>query len=67
MEIFIDHIKIETFEGARLGDALTRYSKETYRLLMNDEIWLEDENANSMDVDGRIWNGMQLFIKHKTK
>lgn len=65
MEIFIDHIKIRTFKGARLYDALMTYSEEAYKLLMKEEIWLEDERGNLMDADGRLWDGIELFIKHK--
>jgi len=67
MEIFIDCIKIKTFKGARLCDALASYSKEAYKLLMKEEIWLEDEHGNPMDSDGRLWDGIKLFIKHRVK
>lgn len=65
MEIFIDSVKVKTFKGARLCDALASYSKEAYSLLMKEEIWLEDERGNPMDADGRLWDGIELFIKHK--
>ncbi|MCZ4694907.1 hypothetical protein DWB61_07890 [Ancylomarina euxinus] len=67
MEIFINHNKVSTFKGARLCDALMSYSKETYKLLIEKEIWLEDERGNPMDADGRLWDGIQLFIKLKAK
>lgn len=67
MEIFINHIKVKTFKGARLGDALISFSKDSYKLLMEKEIWLEDERGNRMDADGRLWDGIELYIKHKAK
>jgi len=67
MDIFIDHIKVKTYNGARLGDALMTHSKEAYKLLMREEIWLEDERGNPMDIDGRLWEGIELFIKHKAR
>ena len=67
MEIFIDCIKVKTFRGARLSDAILKYSKESHKLLMNNQIWLEDERGNPMDADGRLWDGIKLYIKHKVQ
>ncbi len=67
MEVFINQTSVNIFKGACLSDAVLRYSKETYKLLMNNQVWLEDERGNSMDADGRLWEGIQLFIKHKAK
>jgi len=65
MEIFINHTKVKIFNGARLCDAVARYSKDSYKLLLKEQIWLEDERGNRMDADGRLWEGIELFIKHK--
>ena len=67
MEVFINHTSIKIFKGARLSDAVLKYSKESHKLLMNHQIWLEDERGNSMDADGRLWEGIQLFIKQRAK
>ncbi len=67
MEVFINHTAVSIFKGARLSDAVLKYSKESHQLLMNNQIWLEDERGNPMDADGRLWDGIQLFIKHKAK
>jgi hypothetical protein len=67
MEVFINHTSVKTFNGARLSDAVLKYSKESHKLLMTNEIWLEDERGNSMDADGRLWEGIKLFIKHKQR
>ena len=67
MEIIINQTAVRIFKGARLSDAVLKYSKESHKLLMNNQIWLEDERGNSMDTDGRLWEGIQLFIKHKAK
>jgi len=58
---------MEVFNGACLCDAVAHYSKESYKLLMKEEIWLEDKRGNGMDTDGRLWEGIELFIKHKPK
>jgi len=65
MKVYINHIEIQTFNGARLSDALLRYSKDSYKQLMAKQIWLEDEHGNAMESDGRLWDGIQLFIKTK--
>lgn len=65
MEVFINQTSVSIFKGARLADAVLKYSKESHRLLINHQIWLEDERGNSMDADGRLWDDIQLFIKHK--
>ena len=68
MEVFINHTGVSIFKGARLSDAVLKYSKESHKLLMTNMIWgLEDERGNSMDADGRLWDGIKLFIKHRTK
>ncbi len=67
MEVIINQTSVSIFKGARLSDAILKYSKESHKLLMNHQIWLEDERGNSMDTDGRLWDGIQLFIKHKAK
>jgi hypothetical protein len=67
MEVFINQTSVNIFKGARLSDAVLKYSKESHKLLMTNMIWLEDERGNSMDADGRLWDGIKLFIKHRTK
>ncbi|RZT95811.1 hypothetical protein EV201_0437 [Ancylomarina subtilis] len=67
MRIYIDHTPIETFKGAQLADALLSYSKDCYKQLQLKQIWLEDERGNRMEADGRLWEDIELFIKHKTK
>ncbi len=67
MEVFINHTAVSIFKGARLANAVLKYSKESHKLLMTNIIWLEDERGNSMDADGRLWDGIKLFIKHRTK
>ena len=67
MKVIINQTSVEIFKGAHLSDAVLKYSKESYKLLMNNKIWLEDERGNSMDADGRLWDGIKLFIKHKEK
>ncbi|MFA8435520.1 MAG: hypothetical protein ACEPOZ_13455 [Marinifilaceae bacterium] len=65
MIVYINHIKIKIFKGARLRDAVASYSKECYKLLIEEKIWIEDKRGNGMDADGRLWEGIELFIKHK--
>jgi hypothetical protein len=67
MEVFINHTAVRIFKGARVSDAVLKYSKESHKLLMANQIWLEDERENPMDADGRLWDGIKLFIKHRTK
>ena len=67
MIVYINHTRLEIFKGARLCDAIARYSKESYKLLMKEQIWLEDKRGNRMDADGRLWEGIELFIKHKQR
>lgn len=67
MEVFINQTSINIFKGARLSDVVLKYSKESHTLLMTNMIWLEDERGNSMDADGRLWDGIKLFIKHRAK
>ncbi|MGZ2371604.1 hypothetical protein ACXR6G_17625 [Ancylomarina sp. YFZ004] len=67
MEVFINHTAVSIFKGARLSDAVLKYSKESHKLLMNHQIRLEDERGNSMDADGCLWDGIELFIKNKAK
>jgi hypothetical protein len=65
MIVFIDDRKIEVFEGAHLQDAVLTYSKSAYQLLLKGEICLKDERGNGMDPDGRLWDGIKLYIIKK--
>jgi hypothetical protein len=65
MIVFINDRKLEVFEGAHLQDAVLAYSKSAYQLLLKGEICLKDERGNGMDSDGRLWEGIQLYIIKK--
>lgn len=63
MKVYINDKEIHTFEGARLQDALLTYSKEEYKRLLKGEVALFDKRGNGMDADGRLWDGIHLYIK----
>ena len=65
MEVFINQTSVKIFKGARLRDVILKYSKHSYKQLMNKQIEIEDERGNLMEEDGRVWNGIKLFIKQK--
>ncbi|MRT94621.1 hypothetical protein [Ancylomarina sp. 16SWW S1-10-2] len=65
MEVFINHTSVQIFKGARLKHAILKYSKESYKQLMNKQIEFEDEKGNLMDEDGQVWKGIKLFTKIK--
>ena len=65
MKVFINSIGMDIFTGARVEDALLKYSGEEYQLIMKGDKILVDGNGNELCLDGELSEGECLFIEKK--
>ena len=65
MKVFINNKKIEIFTGARVKDALLKYSKKDYHLVLKGERAVVDTKGNEISLDGEVSEGEIFFIKMK--
>jgi hypothetical protein len=66
MRVRINNKSVKIFSGARVRDVLIKYSQKSYKRVLKSKYIVVDENGNSVDVDGELSDGLNLFIKKKT-
>lgn len=57
MKVFINNQEVELFSGARVKDALMKYSLKEYYLVMEGEKVIVDDMGNRYSLDGEISGG----------
>ena len=63
MNVWVNDKKIEIFSGARVRDALRKYSMKEYRAVDEDRKQVTDKRCNRIEPDGELSGGQQLYIK----
>lgn len=63
MKIQINDLIIETFEGARLQDALRSYSESEFISVINRDKQVVDGEGNPVELDGELSEGDSFYIK----
>jgi len=66
MNIRINDKMIEIFSGARVRDALLKYSAREYHAVDEDKKQVTDKRGNRVDLDGELSDGQRLYIKKTT-
>jgi sulfur carrier protein ThiS len=61
MVIKMNDKEVEIFSGARVRDALLKYSKDAYGSARSGEIVVVDKNRNPVDLDGELISGQRLY------
>lgn len=61
MKIFINDRGLEIFSGARVRDALLKYSKKEYREVAERKKKVTDKRKNPLDLEGELSDAQQLY------
>jgi len=67
MKISINNREIEIFSGARVKDALMKYSVEDYHHVMKGKKMVVDKMGNRSSLDGEISEGDCFMVKSRKK
>ena len=63
MKIRINDRDVDIFEGARLQDAIRKYSRSLLKSVKNRDKKVVDEDGNQMSLDGELLNGDSFYIR----
>jgi hypothetical protein len=61
--VFLNDEKIETFAGARVRDAILKYSKEKYRAVLKGKILILDKHNNQVHPEGELSDDQRLYLR----
>lgn len=64
MKVYINDTEIEIFNGARVMDALLKYSKEDLYAVMRGDKQVTDEQQNQTLPDGELTGGQRLYVSN---
>lgn len=62
MKILINDQMIEMFEGARLQDAVRKYSETELKLIEKEDKKIVDREGNPLALDGELSDGECFYI-----
>lgn len=62
MKILINDQMIEIFEGARLQDAVRKYSETELKLIEKEDRKIVDRKGNPLALDGELSDGEYFYI-----
>ncbi len=62
MKILINDQMIEIFEGARLQDAVRKYSETELKLIEKEDRKIVDREGNPLALDGELSDGEYFYI-----
>lgn len=63
LKIQINEETVELFEGARLLDAVRKYSPEELKRIEKKTKQIVDRNGNQLELDGELSDGDDFYIK----
>jgi hypothetical protein len=63
MQIKMNKQTIEIFSGAKVGDALRKYSSAELKLVQNNKKKVCDRRGHEVGLDGELSGGEEFFIK----
>ncbi len=63
MEVTVNGEKIELFEGAKVKNALRRYSQEEYRRVIEGEKVVKNGDGNRVGLEGALREGNKLRLE----
>lgn len=62
MKIYINDTDIEIFNGARIRNALMKYSKKEFQEILKGKKQVIDSRKNQLDLDGELSATQYLYI-----
>jgi hypothetical protein len=62
MNIRIDDQELEIFSGARVRDAILKYSAQEYRAVREGKKKVKDKHNNTVALDGELTHNQSLYI-----
>lgn len=62
MNIRIDDKDVEIFSGARVGDALLKYSEKEYQAVREGKKQVKDKRNNRVELGGELSDNQWLYI-----
>lgn len=62
MTIYINREKLRLFRGARVCDAILRYSEQEYRQILARRKQVQDTEGHLIGLQGRLEDGAQINI-----
>ena len=65
--VFLNDEKIETFAGARVRDAILKYSKEEYKAVLKGNILITDKYNNQVHLEGELTDDQRLYLRRDNK
>jgi sulfur carrier protein ThiS len=66
MQIKVNGQTIEIFTGAKVRDAVRKYSRAEWALVANNEKKVTDLNGHEVGLDGELVGGESLVIAART-
>jgi len=65
MEIWVNNQKIDIFRGARVKNALQKYSEEEYRAVLSGSKQAADPDGHPLELDGELVQGDKITIDRR--
>jgi len=62
MTIYVNRDRLRLFRGARVCDAILRYSEQEYRNILSRRKQVQDTQGQPLGLQGRLEDGDQLNI-----
>jgi sulfur carrier protein ThiS len=62
MKIRVNGQEVEIFSGAKVGDALRKYSRADWNLVRNNEKKVTDRYGQEVGLDGELNGGEELRV-----
>ena len=63
MQIKVNGQAIDIFSGARVKDALRKYSRSELKLVRKNQKGVFDRHGHEVALDGELNGGEELFVK----
>jgi hypothetical protein len=63
MKVYVNDKEIEIFTGARIQNALLKYSKEDCKAAMEGKKQVTDKHGNTMDPGGELSPNQRLYVR----
>ena len=64
MIVFLNDRQLEMFEGARVKDAVLKYSKEKYHSTRSGKTIVADKYNNPVDPEGELSHDQRLYLQN---
>lgn len=63
MKLYVNDDEITIFNGAKVEDALRKYSMDEYKKVKKGKMYVHDKFGNKVMLGGELREGAELFTK----